>query len=74
MFNRNQFKEHSGRKSSNNSVMLINILDKKKGFCLKGEIIISHCKGHDCIILFFVFNDFCENQRRSVSKNFIADK
>ena len=54
--------------------MLINLLDKKKGFCLKGEIIISHCKGHDCIILFFVFNDFCENHRRLVSKNFIADK
>ena len=54
--------------------MLINLLDKKKGFCLKSEIIISHCKGYDCIILFFVFNDFCENHRRLVSKNFIADK
>ena len=38
--------------------MLINLLDKKKDFCLKGEIISSHCKGHDCIILCFEFNDF----------------
>ena len=32
--------------------MLINLLDKKKDFCLKGEIILSHCKGNDYIILF----------------------
>ena len=29
MFNRNPFKKHSGRKSLNNSVMLIKFLDKK---------------------------------------------
>ena len=62
MFNRDPFKKHSGRKSSNDSVMLINLLDKKKEFCLKSEIII--------IILFFVFNDFHENHRRLLSKNF----
>ena len=70
MFTINPFKKNSGCKSSNNSVMLINLIDKKKDFCLKGEIIISHCKGHDCIILFFVFNDFYENHRRLLSKNF----
>ena len=72
VFNRNPFKKHSGRKSSNNLVMLINLLDMKKDFCLKGEIIISHCKEHDCIILFFVFNDFYENHRRLLSKNFYS--
>ena len=70
MFNRNPFKKHSGRKSSNNLVMLINLLDKKKDFCLKDEIIISSCKVHDYIILFFVFNDFYENHRRLLSKHF----
>lgn len=24
---------------------------------LRGEIILSHCKGHDTIIIFFVFTD-----------------
>ena len=38
--------------------MLINLLDKKKDFCFKGEIISSHCKEHDCIVLCFEFNDF----------------
>ena len=71
MFNRNPFKKHSRHKSLNNSVMPINLLDKKKDFCLKGEIIIIYCKGHDyCIILFFVFNDFYENHRRLLSKIF----
>ena len=70
MFNRDPFKKHSGRKSSNDSVMLINLLDKRKEFCLKSEIIINHCKGYDFIILFFVFNDFHENHRRLLSKNF----
>ena len=39
MFNRDPFKKYSGRKSSNDSVMLINLLDKKKEFCLKSEIL-----------------------------------
>ena len=50
--------------------MLINLLEKKKDFCLKGEIILSHCKGNDYIILFFVFNYFYEDHRRLLSKNF----
>ena len=50
--------------------MLIDLLNKKEDFCLKGELIISHCKGHDCIILFSVFNDFYENHRKLLSKKF----
>ena len=37
---------------------------------LKGTIIISHCRGHDCIILIFCFEGFYDNHRRLLSKNY----
>ena len=40
----------------------------------KGDVIISHCKGHDSIILLFYFKHFEMNHRRLFSKNCFADK
>ena len=37
-----------------NTIDLVN----KKSKYLKGDIVIGHCKGYDCIILFFHFEGF----------------
>ena len=38
-------------------VNTVNLLNEKRKY-LKGEITIVHCRGHDCIILFFNFEGF----------------
>lgn len=48
-----------------NNLIPIDIRD-----CLKGTINIRHCRGHDCIMLISVFDDFCYNHRRFLSENF----
>ena len=68
MFNWNRFKKLPKNRAQNN-VTLINFLHDKSKY-LKGEIIIGKCKGHDCIILFFNFDGFCDNHTRLFSKNF----
>lgn len=50
---------------------------KRRGSQFSGDVnIISllnekgHCKGHDCIILFYDFDGFHENHRRLLLKNY----
>lgn len=60
MFDRNVFKRFCKNRNSNSKITLINFLGHKSQQ-LKGEITIGHCKGHDCIILFFNFDGFYDN-------------
>ena len=50
MFNRNTFKKFRENRAPNNAPLIIFLVDKSK--LLKAEIIIGHCKGHDCSIYF----------------------
>ena len=77
MFGKILFKKLQ-RKSSENknkqflSVKFIDLLNKgeRKTYAkyLKGNMIISHCKGHDTIILLFDFKHFDAVQRHLLSK------
>ena len=51
-------------------ITLKNCMPIEKRSQLKGTIIISHCRGHDCIILIFCFEGFYDNHRRLLSKNY----
>ena len=68
MFNRNTFKKLRKNRAPNNAT-LINFLDDKSKY-FKGKIIIGHCKGHDCIMLFFYFDGCYDNYTRLLPKNF----
>ena len=68
MFNRNTFKKFRKNRAPNNVTLIIFLDDKSKH--LNGEIIIGHCKGHDCIILFFNFDSFYDNHTRLLPKIF----
>ena len=60
MFCRNIFKRKR-RDRFCSSTQSINLLgDKSKH--VKGKIVIGQCRGHDCIIIFFEFKGFHENQ------------
>ena len=50
------------QKMFNSKTTLINFLNDKSQH-LKGKIRIEHRKCHDCIILFFDFDDFYDNHR-----------
>ena len=67
MFNRNTFKKFRKNRAPNN-VTLINILYDKSKYLI-GRIIIVHFKRHDCIILFFNFDGFYDNQTKLLPKN-----
>ena len=72
MFNRNTFKKFRENRAPNN-VPLINLLDDKSKL-LKAEIIIGHCKGHDCSIWFFILMVFMIIRPDCYLRIFIADK
>ena len=73
MFGRGSSKkwQKSGNYNYPKNVTFVNLLKDKKLYN-KGEIIISHCKGHNCIILFFDFDEFYENHRWLFHKNFFC--
>ena len=68
MFNWNMFKNFKNR--ALNNVTLISSLNYKSKY-LKMKIIIEHCKGHDCNILFFNFDGFYDNQTKLLLKIFL---
>ena len=70
MFSRHMFKKFQKNRAPN--VTLIDFLDTSK--YLKGEIIIGHHKGHDCIIYFLILMVFMIFTQDSYLKFFIADK
>ena len=72
MFCRNMFKKFQKNRAPNN-VTLIDFLDDTSKY-LKGEIIIGHRKGHDCIIYFLILMVFMIFTQDSYLKIFIADK
>ena len=37
---------------------------------VKGKINIGHCRGHNCVILIFIFEEFYEDHRRLLSENY----
>ena len=43
---------------------------KLRNFNVGGKIILSHCRGHDTIIIFFQIDGFVEEHIRFLSKNF----
>ena len=73
MFNRITFKKLRKNRPPDN-ITLINFLNDKSKY-LKDEIVIGHCKGHDCIFFFFLFlMVFMIFTRDCFLKKFLADK
>ena len=70
--------KRTGGKDKNKQFLVVNLLskDEHKKYLkyLQGNIIISHCKGHDCIILLFDFEHFEDNHLRLLSSIFFIDK
>ena len=66
MFNRITFKKLRKNRRPDN-ITLINFLNDKSKY-LKDEIVIGHCKGHDCIFLFFIFDGFYDIHKRLFPK------
>ena len=52
MFDHNLFKKR-GRDPVPSGVLSANLL-RDKGKHVKGTITVAHCKGHDCIMFFFL--------------------
>ena len=81
MFHKGLFKRLSrasskDRRKNNLSIKLLDNLDlqSRKFFpkYLNRNIIISHCRGHDTIILLFDLKYFQDNHRRLLSKDFFC--
>ena len=65
-----RFMKIKSRYSIPSDITLNNQILLEKRDYLKGTIHIGHCRGHDCIILLFVFEGFYDNHRRLLSKNY----
>ena len=72
MFNRGLFKK-TRRDRFSGPVNTIDILNEKSKY-LQGDIVIGHCKGQDCIILFFHFEGFYKTIDDCSQKTFTLDK
>ena len=64
------FMKKKSRYSIPSHITLNNQIPLEKSDYLKRTIHICHCRGHDCIILIFIFEGFYENHRRLLSKNY----
>ena len=66
--------KRTGGKDKNKQFLFLNLLSKdehkKYSKYLQVNIIISHCKGHDSIILLFDFEHFEDNRLRLLSRIF----
>ena len=61
MFVENIFKKrHKKRHIVTNRIRENNLIEHNKIKLLKGEIILTHCRGHDTIMIFFCFEGFHE--------------
>ena len=56
------------------NITFINLSNDNENKNIKGKIILSHCKNHDCIILYFDFDGFYNLHERLLSKKFLADE
>ena len=80
MFNKVLLKKNLEKGSENKKKEFLSVKfdlldkDERRKYCkyLKGNIIISHCKGHGCIILLFDFEHFEANRLPLLSRNFFC--
>ena len=47
-----------------------NLIEPDKNKLLKGEIILTHCRGHDTILIFFLFEGFHDQHIRLLSRKY----
>ena len=71
MFVENIFKNrHKKRHIVTNRIRENNLIEHNKIKLLKGKIILTHCRGHDTIMIFFCFEGFHEQNIHLFSRNY----
>ena len=53
-----------------NRIQENNLIEPDKKKLLNGEIILTHCRGHGTILIFFCFEGFQEQHIRLLSRNY----
>ena len=69
MFIENIFKKRQ-RHLVTNCIQENNLIEPHKKKLLKGEIILTHCRGHDTSLIFFCFGGFKEQHICLLSRNY----
>ena len=71
MFVENIFKKrYKKRHIVTNCIRENNLIEHNKIKLLKGEIILTHCRVHDTIMIFFCFEGFHEQHIHLLSRNY----